>query len=295
MSTSTPRSADSPEDQTGDLREQIIRLGPWSLDVQVTPDLSTRVFQEAPPETYPIRGVICHSPRELFCLLFRRIYPAGLAGRSVLDCACNCGGYLFWMKELGAGPCLGFDIREHWLEQARFLVRNRTLPSEGIEFKLCNLYDLPQLGLQPYDITLFNGIFYHLPDPITGLKIAADRTRELLFISTATRDDLPDGLLAVSQESAAPKAVLSGVYGLNWFPTGPEVLTRILHWSGFPEVRVVAWWKKGPGQQNPALGRSPEEMARVNALNVGRLTMIAARTKEALAHFDAPHLTPPIL
>jgi hypothetical protein len=39
-------------DRISDLREEIIRLGPWHLDVQVTPEISTRVFLEAPEGMY---------------------------------------------------------------------------------------------------------------------------------------------------------------------------------------------------------------------------------------------------
>jgi hypothetical protein len=46
---------------------------------------------------------------------------------------------------------------------------------------------------------------------------------------------------------------MSGLYGLNWFPTGPRVLTRVLNWLGFPEVRCSAW--REPRNQSEGLGR----------------------------------------
>ena len=72
------------------------------------------------------------------------IFPRGLEGRTVMDCACNCGAYLFWSKEPGAGECFGFDAREHWIAQARFLAEHRTQPSDGMRFEVCDLYDLPR-------------------------------------------------------------------------------------------------------------------------------------------------------
>jgi tRNA (mo5U34)-methyltransferase len=254
----------------GDLREQIIRLGPWHLDVQVTPDVSTRVSFEALNATYPASAgqVSFISPRKRFLDVMRSIYPLGLQGRSVMDCACNCGGYLFWAKEFGAGDCLGFDVREHWIDQARFLAAHRTEASDRIRFDVCDLYDLPKTARKPSDITIFKGIFYHLPDPITGLKIAADLTRELFILNTATRLGLPDGMLAVAAES--PEPLMSGVYGLNWFPTGPQVLEHILKWMGFAETRLVLYNEKG--ESNPTNGR---------------VEIIASRTKGFFANFDA--------
>jgi hypothetical protein len=34
-------------------------------------------------------------------------------------------------------------------------------------------------------------------------------------------------------------AVLSGIHGLHWFPTGPNVVIRILEQCGFVEFRVT--------------------------------------------------------
>jgi tRNA (mo5U34)-methyltransferase len=233
----------SPKDPA-ELKEEIIRLGPWHLDVQVTPEVSSSAFLEAPDGTYesgpqrrsPISFI---SDRARWQGLVKQIYPEGFDGHSFLDCACNCGGYSFWTKELGAGRTFGFDVREHWIRQAIFLLENRVWPSDGIRFEILDLYDLPNRELEPFDVTLFKGIFYHLPDPIAGLKLAADMTREVLILDTNARVDLPDGMLVLQQEGTAP--LMSGVYGLNWVPTGPDVMARILGWMGFGETRLVSW------------------------------------------------------
>jgi tRNA (mo5U34)-methyltransferase len=240
------------------LKEQIVRLAPWHLDVQVTPEVSTAVSLEAPAGGNRSAGgggpgaVTFLKPRRTWERLIGRIYQDGFAGRSFLDCACNCGAYSFWAKELGATRCFGFDVREHWIDQARFLAENRTWPSDGITFERMDLYELPNRRLEGFDVTMFQGIFYHLPDPITGLKIATDLTKDLLILDTATRNGQPDGMLAIGAESR--DEVMSGVYGLNWFPTGPGVLTQILEWLGFPECRVVHWRGVRRGQP-PAIGR----------------------------------------
>ena len=126
-------------------------------------------------------------------------------------------------------------------------------------FEVLDLYDLPKLRLEPFDITLFKGIFYHLPDPVAGLKMAADLTREVLIVDTNARVDLPDGMLAVQQE--AIEHPMSGVYGLNWVPTGPEVMTRILNWMGFTETRLTSWVADGTrdGQEFGACSSSAHE------------------------------------
>jgi 2-polyprenyl-3-methyl-5-hydroxy-6-metoxy-1,4-benzoquinol methylase len=252
---------------TEDLLAQGRALVPWFLDVQVTPEVSTRDFTDVPyPDSFG--RVMLTDPRDRFMSTLRKLYPEGLAGRSVLDCACNCGGFLFWARELGAGRCHGIDVREHWIEQANFLLANRAAPSEAITFELRDVYDLPAAGLEPFDVVVFYGIFYHLPEPITGLKAAADMTREVLIINTSTTIGIGDGQLAVSFESV--RRPITGIYGLRWFPSGPQMLIRILAWLGFSEVRVN-WWRLPPEDVVPG---------------TGKLELIAARSAEALRSFD---------
>ena len=246
-------------DATQALRDEIVRLGPWHFEIDVADGLNTAITRDVvyPPEFGP---VTLQDPRGQFRHKLRAIYPDGLAGRSVLDCACNCGAYLFWAKELGAGRCFGSDVREHWIRQGRFLSEHRAGAGD-IRLEVSDIYDLTKLGLEPFDITVFTGIFYHLPDPVTGLKIAADLTKELLIFDTATRTNHPDGFLAVEAEPVEP--LMSGVHGLNWYPTGPVVVARILRYLGFEDVRMV----------RSVEGAFP---------GIGRLGLLAARDRTLL-------------
>jgi tRNA (mo5U34)-methyltransferase len=225
---------------TAQLREEVIRLGPWHIDIDVTAEVSTRVWQEAPAGAYAeeLANISFYRPNG-FPPRLRRIFPDGLAGRSVLDSACNCGAHLFYAKEAGAGPCVGLDVRRHWIDQARFLAEHRHAPTDEMNFEVADLHDIPELGLGTFDVSFFSGIFYHLPDPVTALKIVAERTGELLLVRTATMPGYPDGLLVFHRESTTHP--MSGTSGIGWFPTGPVILTRILHWLGFPEVRCSLW------------------------------------------------------
>ena len=219
------------------LTEEIVRLGPWHLDVEVAPGVSTRAWVDAGGEQEWQEGDShFESPGSGFRDLLSELYPGGLDGRAVLDCACNCGGYLFWARESGAGRCFGFDVREHWIRQARFL-RDHRAGTGDMEFEVLDLYDLPGRRLEPFDITVFKGIFYHLPEPIGGLRIAADLTRELLFLDTATASDREDGGMVADFEST--ELLMSGVHGLGWRPTGPAVLEGILGHLGFTETQVL--------------------------------------------------------
>jgi SAM-dependent methyltransferase len=255
-----PRSLD--EWTRTDLWAEGMRLNPWHLEVQIAPGLSTRDFHEA--DRVPA-GHTFYDPAPRLKSLLQRIYPAGLEGRSVLDCACNNGAFLFAARDIGAGRCFGVDVRDHWIDQARFVARHRA-GAEDFRFQTLDLYEIPTLDLDPFDITFFTGIFYHLPDPIQGLKIAADLTNELIFVSTQARAGLPDGMLVAEEE---PTDALYGVYGLNWLPTGPRVITRLLEYMGFEETRCYQWRPSGAGRE------------------MDFVQVVAGREKGSLAGFDA--------
>jgi tRNA (mo5U34)-methyltransferase len=253
------------------LREEVTRLAPWHLNVQVTPEVSTDVSRDvelAPEQARWDISFIDH--HEGWMAEMRRIYPDGLAGRRTLDCACNCGGYSFWMKEMGSGGGLAFDARQHWIDQARFLQAHRQWPSDDLRFEVSDLYELPNLTDEQFDVSLFKGIFYHLPDPIHGLKLVADRTRELLIVNTAARNDLEDGMLVADQES--PEHPMSGMHGLNWHPSGPNVVAAILKSMGFPATRCTFWRRELPEHPGPR--------------SLGRLEVIGARDESVFEHFD---------
>jgi len=155
------------------LQNQIAELGPWHQNIEIKDGIST----------FPKVG---GGRRRGFQQLMRQIWPDGLSGKTFIDSACNAGAYCFWAKELGASETFGFDVREEWIRQARLVLDNREGPTDGMTFERMDLYDIPSIGDRRFDIAWFSGIFYHLPDPVTGLKLVADRTDEVLYVSTGT-------------------------------------------------------------------------------------------------------------
>ncbi len=254
-------------------------LGPWHMQIEIADGLHSGMTSEINSEKSLSPSLLDQEAN--FKAIMCRAYPNGLADKTFADYACNAGGYCFWAKDLGASGTYGFDVREHWINQAKFVREHRQADTSDMRFDVMDLYDLPKSGKsEEFDIGWFSGIFYHLPDPVSGLKIAADRTRELIYISTATQNILdpePEkGALFGSWEGT--DYLMTGVHNLNWFPSGPNCLKNMLRWMGFPHCRVVNWRKQVINHRRPG----------EKSHNVGRLAMVASREEKLLESFPAP-------
>jgi 2-polyprenyl-3-methyl-5-hydroxy-6-metoxy-1,4-benzoquinol methylase len=234
--------------------EEIRRLGPWHMDIQLTPEFSTgSAYGSTTLEREQNQGVSLISPRESFSKYVAQIFGGSLAGKTFLDCACNAGAYCFLAREFAADYCFGFDVRQHWIDQARFVQSHRTVaPVDHIEIRQMDLLDLHRAGLKPFDFVLFKGIFYHLPDPVNSLKTVADLTKEVLWFNSATYDDEDGNSLYCTFEN--PDPVMSGVHVLSWMPTGSAVIAKILHWAGFRDIRLTMY-KRHTAVNDPRRGR----------------------------------------
>ena len=285
--------------QDSDLVQKIKNLGPWHQIIEITPGTTTSapvndsaIIREkkegtrSVPTYQPVPsiqndGVSLSDFRPSFFDVIQKVYPDGLQGKSVLDCACNAGGYCFWSKELGARQAFGFDVREHWIDQAQFVRNHRTVGDvDGIHFEVRNLYDIDASDCESADVTLFKGIFYHLPLPMRAIQLAVDKTDETFWFNTASSLEGPDGLLQLVFEG--DEDVMSGVHQLSWLPTGPKVMAKLLRSIGFESVQLMLH-RSGESRWNERVHKNLDR-------NRARFELIAHRESGKLAGLQADSL-----
>lgn len=216
--------------------EQTIRdLAPWHHDIELNCGISTgRVFSPTGTrERHENQGVSLLSPRKRFLGMVDALYPRGCNDVSFLDCGCNAGGYCFWITERGCSNAVGVEARQHWLDQAAFVKKHRE-SVDGVRFQIA---DLSTVGFsESFDLTLFSGIFYHLPDPVAVLRKVAAVTNDILIVNTVARDDNSPRGLTMKNESIAE--VMSGVDGLSWIPNNAQTVSGILRSCGFKSAKL---------------------------------------------------------
>ena len=93
--------------------------------------------------------------------------PNDLSGKSVLDIGCNAGYLALEAKKRGADYVSGIDVRDGYIEQARFCADVLEL---DVDFQLLSIYDLDKVNRQ-FDPRLLRG--HPLP-----LQVPPHRCRE---------------------------------------------------------------------------------------------------------------------
>lgn len=213
----------------------ITKLGNWHHDIDLGNGNSTRDL--APPAHHG-GEYVNHS---FLASCVHKVYGDTLKDKRVVDVACNAGGCLFALQQKCGGLKygLGFDARANWINQANWVKENTKACSPiGLEFEVGSFEVLDTCA--NFDIALFNGIFYHLPNPFSVLEKVAAKTNELITISTAfspPTDMLTKPSLVFKMEKTDND--LSGLDGVSWLPNGQEVIIQMLKALGFVEFQCI--------------------------------------------------------
>jgi tRNA (mo5U34)-methyltransferase len=120
--------------------------------------------------------------------------PIEMNGATVIDIGAWNGYYSFEAKRRGASRVLATDHfcwnHEHFRGRETFDLARSAL---GLEIEALDI-DVPELSPEKvggkFDVVLFLGVFYHLFDPIDGLRRAASLANDVLVVETHT--DLAD-------------------------------------------------------------------------------------------------------
>ena len=254
---------------TEEINAKLVELGPWHLDIELPNGTKTGIANTL--KDYDLSNQINLVDPQKMKSLFGRLYGKnGLNGKTFLDVGCNAGGYCFVANELGAKHTYGFDVRNHWINQANFIKEQKKLDDESVYFDTHEIQDLVSKKLK-FDVTLFKGVFYHLADPILAMQQLAQITNDLMIIDSGCRVDIPEDCMVPKIEKT--KHPMSGMDGLSWYPGGPKLISRIATSMGFPFSKVIYFKKK----------KYKTDKRDSSSQKTGRFRIIISRTKEAIS------------
>jgi tRNA (mo5U34)-methyltransferase len=168
--------------------------------------------------------------------------PADLTGKSVLDVGAWDGFFSFEAERRGAERVVAIDKRvwtsppgpdNPWSGQAGFNLARRVLDSK-VEDVDVGIDELSPERIGTFDVVLFLGVFYHLPDPLPIVERVASVTGERLILETHA------DLQSLRRPAMAyyPGDEVQGC-GTNWWGPNLPLLEALLKGHGFSRVEVV--------------------------------------------------------
>jgi tRNA (mo5U34)-methyltransferase len=160
--------------------------------------------------------------------------PIKMAGTSVIDVGAWNGLYSFEAKRRGATRVLATDhfvwSDSHLRGRETFDLARDALGMQ-VEAKDIDVPDISVDAVGTFDVVLFLGVFYHLFDPIDGLRRVASITGEVLVVvSHIDLEDVPRPAMVMY-----PGSELAGD-PTNWWGPNVACIKSLLQVLGFERV-----------------------------------------------------------
>lgn len=226
----------------GQIRDQIRHLAPFRHAIELPYGLNT--FQEN-ASGEGLNNRIRRWPALL------EACGGSIEGLSVLDVACNCGGWSVQAARSGAKRVLGFDVADRYIEQASFVKAALAQELPQLEFEKLSVEELSPDTVGTFDITLCFGILYHLQDPVSSMQLISSVTDRVMFVATTLyrpssrwpRRDLNESLWRMKIRNPRPHETSTANLWVEepmcQFAPTAKAVTDLLRFLGFNEIRTL--------------------------------------------------------
>lgn len=178
-----------------------------------------------------------------------------LSGKRILDIGASDGFFSLQLRRRGA-EIVAVDYRPKQLHG--FAVMEQ-ISGLDFDYRQLNVYHLNVDELGTFDIVLFLGVLYHLPDLIRALAIIRAVSAGQLFIETHCSSDVPSDIPAARYYRGA---TLNNDPTNFWSPNA-RCIADMLFDAAFDVERSETW-----GERYFALCRSSEDPSRQTKLQL---------------------------
>jgi tRNA (mo5U34)-methyltransferase len=149
-----------------EVRERIAAVPHWYHPIEVRP------------------GIVTPGTNDAHVVLERLDLPADCGGLRALDLGTRDGFFAFELERRGA-EVVAVDYMAR--EDSGFAVAAELLGSRVTYFRR-NVYELNAAELGTFDLVLFLGLLYHLPDPLGALRAVRNVTSHRMILETLVLD-----------------------------------------------------------------------------------------------------------
>ena len=158
-----------------ELREELARepnwMYPWPLPgpplTLLNPELASVHATRAEMIQPAIRAALAQSP-----------------DATAVDLACSEGWFAHRLLDWGASRVVGLDIRQQNVHRATLMRDHFGVPAHRLALRQANLYDLPFIPEEQFDVVLLLGLIYHVEDPVGAFRRARALTKGLMVVES---------------------------------------------------------------------------------------------------------------
>lgn len=182
-------------------------------------------------EIYP--GIVTPGTYDPTFLLKKMTLPDDLGGKRVLDIGASDGFFTLEVAKRGA-EVVAIDYRSKDLHGFGVM---ESLNRIDVEYHQMNLYDIPVKEFGKFDIIIFMGVLYHLPDMLRALSKIREMSVGSMFLETHADTSLNPDIAAARYYRGSS---LAGDITNFWSPNRRCVLD-MLEDAGFQPEHDEAW------------------------------------------------------
>jgi tRNA (mo5U34)-methyltransferase len=159
--------------------------------------------------------------------------PEDLVGRRVLDIGPSDGFFSLALRRRGA-KVTAVDYRPMDLHGFGAMAKVTGL---DFDYRQMNLYDIRRRDFGTFDIVLFLGVLYHLPDMLRAFAVIREVCDGQLFVETHCDTELPENIAAARYYRSD---TLHGDHTNFWSPN-LRCVTDMLYDAAFDVAKTEAW------------------------------------------------------
>ena len=185
-------------------------------------------------EIFP--GVVTPGSYDPNFLLDKMQLPDDLTGKRVLDIGVSDGFFSLQMAKRGASVT-AIDYRNKTDHGYHVM---ETLNPNTIDYRLMNVYDLSRETMGSFDIVVFFGVLYHLPDMMRALHAIRQCCRGVIYLESHSENAFCPDIAAARYYR---DSTLAGDHTNFWAPNRLCVLD-MLHDAGFDVTRDDIWGER---------------------------------------------------
>jgi tRNA (mo5U34)-methyltransferase len=211
-----------------ELRERVASFPRWHYEFDLN-GVRTPIFSRGHVNRHEQR-------KKYFFAPLVELLGGSLAGKRVLDLACNAGFWSLSAIEAGAEFVLGVDGRQMHIDQASLVFEVKGVETSRYRFATSDVFALDLADEEPFDVVLCLGLLYHVSKPFELMERISAWNTDLLVVDTRVDPSAGPYFRIRGQQIDDPRQALDRPVALH---PSKGAVARLAREFGYRDVKML--------------------------------------------------------